>query len=671
MRRLYFVGQGGASWRDPRNWSRTPGGAPVRHLHMRGDETVAIGAVAGHDRLDLRGMPHKAVEVTGYEGRLRFPDGSHVNFPASRLGRLRAKFLKRQRLRPRMLSGLDQAVARAGGWERSVRDGIATLILTPRDWIVVPHLAGGAAALVQNSTGVGGNGGGTGAATCVSMPAGSTAGNLLVVTCSASVSTANGTFAESSSLGYTKAVQDVAQSNVQTAIFYKPNCGASETMPSFTYSLSSTHRVMIWEFSGCIKATAVLDKTGANHGAGSGSLPFGFTATTGGTDARSGQLIVTSDAFSFGSNYVESSSDSYNNGATPSGNVNNDSASQRTHYRFAYGITTGNASADTNTPSSNQVGVNSVGSTSVATFKIQVNLTTSATGLTVTDSFARSVTRTISDTGSTISDSTAIRAARVVADTGLTVSDSIAQPTKRTIADTGLTVSGSIAVAVARSISDTGLTVSDSIASVRARAVTDTGLTVSDSIARSASRVLADAGLTVTDAIQKSASHGVSDTALTVTDAISTADQPALIDVGLTVSDSIAILTFLVRSIADTGLAVSDSLAITSATSRSISDTGLTVTDGIGSHPARHIAIADTGLTVSDSFGSLIRVVTITDTGLTIFDELLVPDVPGFAAGATFPPYAAAGAIIVTDRAEGFDFATYGGAINDQPGGLP
>lgn len=223
---------------------------------------------------------------------------------------------------------------------------------------------------VQHSTGVGGNGGGTGAATCVAMTGPSTKGNTLIAVCSAAVSSSGGNFTESSSLGYTRAVQDVAQSNVQTAIFYKPNCAANETMPSFLYSLSSTHRVMLWEFYGLIPLTSALDRTGGNHGAGTAGLPFGFVVTGSGTDsANGGDLLITSDAFSFGSNYVELSVDTYNNGATPTGNVNNDSASQRTHYRFAYGFPSSHAAADTNTPTSNQVGTGSVGSSVLASFK--------------------------------------------------------------------------------------------------------------------------------------------------------------------------------------------------------------------------------------------------------------------------------------------------------------
>lgn len=375
-RRLYFIGQGGSSWRDPRNWSRSLGGDPVRHLHARGKDVIVVGDVEGHDLLDLRGMPYAAVEITGYEGQLRLPDGKRLDFPKSWLGRLRGRFLMRRRVRPKMLRGLERNVAHAGGWQRSVRDGIATLVLTPRGWLVVPRLAGGAIGFVQKSTGVGGNGGGTGPATPTNMPAGSTQGNLLVATCSAAVSNSGGTFTCSDGT-WTRAVQEVGRNNVQTAIFYKPNCDANETLPSFTYSNSSTHRVVVWEFSGVVKVSP-LDRTASANGVGTALVGPNITATTGGTDVANGELVISSDAFSLNSNYTHTSSDTYNNGATPTGNVNNDSTSQRTHYRFAYGFTTSHAAADSNNAQSDTAGTSSVASTCIASFKVAINLTQTA-----------------------------------------------------------------------------------------------------------------------------------------------------------------------------------------------------------------------------------------------------------------------------------------------------
>lgn len=656
MKRLYFIGQGGASWRDPRNWSHTPGGEPVRHLHARGCEKFVIRNVEGHDRLDLRGLPHAAVEVVGYQGRLRMPDGSRVHFQRQTIiGRLRARLL-RSRLAPRIPNAISGPVAKAGGWQRAVRDGLAALISTPGGWVVVPLLGGGAVALVANGTVV--SNGGSGA---VAPAFGGTtvAGHLLLCTVIATTDSAGGNFTCSSG-SWSRAVQEVGIANVQSAIFYKANCVAGETAPTFSYSLAATLNAALWEFSG-VATLSPLDQSAGANGSGSISSSAQANPICGAADGFSGSLIVTSDAWTFSSGTTSTSTDTYGNGATPTVKLNNDASATVNHYRFAYGVTTTKAAADSNLFDNGKVGAASKASSCIASFK-PARLVTD-TGVTVSDSIVPLTTRGVSDTGLTVTATLPAKVIRVVTDTGVAVSDSLAKAVPRPVSDTGLTVSDSIATARVHAISVTGVTVSDSLARTASRPITDNGLTVSDSIAATTLRAVAitDTGLTVSDSPAKAAVKFLSDQGVAVSDAINS--QPIrlvlIADTGATVSDSTA--TRRLRLIADIGATVGDSTGSEHAVFRAITDTGLSVSDSIGSRPTRVVAITTTGLTVSDFFAGLVRTVAITTTGLTIRDSLHVRDIPGFSVGTDVPAFASASAVVVA----------YGSTITDQPGGLP
>jgi DNA-binding CsgD family transcriptional regulator len=143
-RRLYLVGHGGSSWRDPRNWSREEGGQPLHHLHARGNDVVVVCHVEGHEQLDLRGMPTAGLELRGYTGRLRLPDGGRITLaaPASRTARVRARL--RREVRPVIPAAFRGAVEAAGGWRRTVRDGLALLTQSRRGMVLTPRLEGAA-----------------------------------------------------------------------------------------------------------------------------------------------------------------------------------------------------------------------------------------------------------------------------------------------------------------------------------------------------------------------------------------------------------------------------------------------------------------------------------------------------------------------------------------------
>jgi len=126
------------------------------------------------------------------------------------------------------------------------------------------------------------------------------------------------------------------------AIYWKENCNASETAPTFTPG-GSFVAVRLAEYSGA-KTVSADDQTG-----NSTSTTSPATATAAGADGAAGSLIVSVDRLVYSMAATKTTSDSFNNGATPTSSADNDATSTIDHYRFSYGITTGNAGADTNT----------------------------------------------------------------------------------------------------------------------------------------------------------------------------------------------------------------------------------------------------------------------------------------------------------------------------------
>ncbi len=137
--------------------------------------------------------------------------------------------------------------------------------------------------------------------------------------------------------GWLQAVVQTDSSTLWVAVWYKPNCVAGETAPVFVAG-----NVMLAEFSGGATASPI-DQTGTNHGT---TTPVVVTA--GGTDAASGELIIASSGSTFSKAGTTTTANSFNNGATATNLSNEDATSLMSHYRFSYGITTGNSGADTN-----------------------------------------------------------------------------------------------------------------------------------------------------------------------------------------------------------------------------------------------------------------------------------------------------------------------------------
>lgn len=181
-----------------------------------------------------------------------------------------------------------------------------------------------------------------------------TAGNLLI----AWVAVNSVSAASLTGTGWTQAVEVVSGSSHLAAVWYRANCGASESAPTF----SNWTFGMLGEFSGGATSSPV-DQTGSNSGASSPVVAACSLA-----DTASGELFVSADWIGLSKSGTQTSSDTYNN-ATPSGNANNDATSTTSHYRFAYGITTANASADQTSIASGSMNL-SVIAGAVASFKL-------------------------------------------------------------------------------------------------------------------------------------------------------------------------------------------------------------------------------------------------------------------------------------------------------------
>jgi hypothetical protein len=165
-----------------------------------------------------------------------------------------------------------------------------------------------------------------------------TAGNLLVAQVAHS-----GTTAIACSDGtWTSAGQAVQGTVARAALFYKQNCGAGETAPTFTGG-AVTIAVVLSEWSGVATATP-LDQTGTATGT---ATPL--TVTASGTDGGTGRLVIAAYGWRTSAAVVASETDSTNFAQLVA-----DSASRANHLGSPYSVTvaTGSAAdADTETES--------------------------------------------------------------------------------------------------------------------------------------------------------------------------------------------------------------------------------------------------------------------------------------------------------------------------------
>lgn len=185
-----------------------------------------------------------------------------------------------------------------------------------------------------------------------------TAGNLLIAWVSVGVSGA--AFPTCSSGTWTKLAQSGSGGSI-AQVWYKKNCGAGETAP--TFSNAATVSAAFAEFSGADTA-APADQNGGTNSAASP-----IVAVAGAVDAAAGELLVSAGSWFLSKAATQITSDTYNNGATPTTNLNNDATSIAGHYRYAWGLTTGNAAADQTSQSSDTMNL-TAGSVVVASFKV-------------------------------------------------------------------------------------------------------------------------------------------------------------------------------------------------------------------------------------------------------------------------------------------------------------
>jgi hypothetical protein len=171
-----------------------------------------------------------------------------------------------------------------------------------------------------------------------------TAGNILVAWLTSNSGNATDPFG-SSSPGWVKAVTG-GSAFEWTSIWYKADCGASETAPVFTDSGSSAGNSLLGEFSGAA-IVSPLDSSGSSSGGSTNQ-----TATNAAPDAAAGDLIIFSAMWNGGNaggTITNAMTDSGGNSVTPNATDNSGSAGSF-YYDFVWGVagTTG-VSEDTAT----------------------------------------------------------------------------------------------------------------------------------------------------------------------------------------------------------------------------------------------------------------------------------------------------------------------------------
>lgn len=164
-----------------------------------------------------------------------------------------------------------------------------------------------------------------------------TAGNLLI----AWVNPASGISPSFSGSGWTRAATGGGATDL-AQIWYKANCGAGETAPTISGGLINACR--LGEFSGADKSSPLENQSGAS--ATSATSPVADAC--GSADAATGNLVIGCFSDLQSKAGTDTTAMTFTGGAAvTAGNVSNDATSTTAHYRFAYGLTTTNAAADT------------------------------------------------------------------------------------------------------------------------------------------------------------------------------------------------------------------------------------------------------------------------------------------------------------------------------------
>ena len=166
-----------------------------------------------------------------------------------------------------------------------------------------------------------------------------TAGNLLVV---AVLATGSATLPAAPS-GWLVARQQ-AGTSCSASIFYRIATGA-DSLPTVVAITGATLNAIFYEFSG--QGPGGPDKTGG----GAVTSGSAVTATNPGVDVLVGELVFMCGGVAQSSAIVNATAHTPNNGVSASNTVNNGASTNVSHYNFAYGVTTGKTSADSDTMS--------------------------------------------------------------------------------------------------------------------------------------------------------------------------------------------------------------------------------------------------------------------------------------------------------------------------------
>jgi hypothetical protein len=185
-----------------------------------------------------------------------------------------------------------------------------------------------------------------------------TASNLLIlwVTGSGTASTFPATPS-----GWTLACQINGLAKVSSSLYWKIAVG-SDTAPTITGVANVLFAAQLGEFSGGATASPV-DQTATPAASTTSTL----AATAGGTDVASGELVCSAAAIRYSAGTVITTSHSFNNGTAH--DTKNDGPSVANHYNHSYTITTGNASANSDTFSFTTTNIQGA-SVALASFKL-------------------------------------------------------------------------------------------------------------------------------------------------------------------------------------------------------------------------------------------------------------------------------------------------------------
>ncbi len=153
--------------------------------------------------------------------------------------------------------------------------------------------------------------------------------------------------------GWTQAVTS-GNSNGRADVWYKVAAG-SDSAPTATFTGGTNCAGCLAEFSGG-PTTSLVDTT-----AGGAVATSPLLLTTAGNLAANGELICSSDVVVATKAGTDTTTDTYNNGATPTTNRNNDATSIITHYRFAWGTATTSGAAETNSITSASMNLSLIG----------------------------------------------------------------------------------------------------------------------------------------------------------------------------------------------------------------------------------------------------------------------------------------------------------------------